>query len=251
MTQTYTPTLMEKLLGRNYKWWYLIIHNFKSTTVYRVSSLAFIANSGLGITATMFVWWINSQNGSEIFTFPEIFTYFLIGYIFNSIFDIRFHWDMSRNIRTGELNNKLLNSSNLWLQFFFREVGYKIFWNIDLLVWILIALISYQFLIIPNSINLVFLFLIAGLVLIQSIFLSIIVGALAFFTINNFGFVSLFEKVSEVASSKLFPLNLVKFTYFLTFTPFAYFFHHPCRSTSAIIQLSRRAGLYLQGWLGA
>jgi hypothetical protein len=26
---TYTPTLMEKLLGRNYKWWYIIKYSFE------------------------------------------------------------------------------------------------------------------------------------------------------------------------------------------------------------------------------
>lgn len=75
----YKQTLMQKLLVRNYKWWYLIQYQIKHNTAYRSSSLIWMVGRLVILFTTIFIWWINIQGGSNLIEFNTIFTYYIFG----------------------------------------------------------------------------------------------------------------------------------------------------------------------------
>jgi len=226
-TPTYTPTLMQKLLGRNYKWWYLTAFAFKTTSTYKISNLFEWLQYLVIIGGSLSVWWVNYQSGSKIAEFSYIFTYFVVGEIFDLIFGNSFGRNISDDIKDGKITGKLLNTSNVWLQYFFRSFGAKLFWNLDIFLWIFIAFLGSQFLVYPsfsNTVLAIILFLCGS---IMQTFVSVIIGSMAFIIIDTNGLERFVSELDKVGSGKIIPLNLFWVTNLLTFTHLSYLFYHP------------------------
>ena len=84
MTLDYTPTLMERLLGGQYKWWYLFLYHYKRTTNYLINMAGFRVGDMLRMGSLLILW---SVRGSE----DAIITYLLVGYLFESLTQTYFH----------------------------------------------------------------------------------------------------------------------------------------------------------------
>lgn len=86
MTQstTFTPTLMQKLLGRNYKWWFAFTFHFKRVAVFRLSIFSMAGAELINIFFLILLWQANVQN-QPFDQAQNIITYFVIGYVFFTI----------------------------------------------------------------------------------------------------------------------------------------------------------------------
>ena len=90
-------TFLQKLLGQNYKYFFIIRFYFKSNTVYRWNSLMWLLGSLVMVLGTLLVWYINfSQNPNFQNQFSEIFTYFIVGEAL--IFGSAIQFDIGENI---------------------------------------------------------------------------------------------------------------------------------------------------------
>lgn len=228
MIPTYQPTRMQKLFGRNYKWWYLFLFSLRSNTTYRFSDLFFLFGTIVWTGGNLIVWYANINNGSELYSFNFIFTYFILGAIINQLFENNFQGIISYDIFGGGINNKMLFTSNLWLQYFFTFFGRNLFWkSIEVAVTVIILIFGWQFILAPSSLGLLGIFALIQIInFLQSSLLSILIGSTTFFFTNDDGFMNFISQLKIVSSGRIFPLDILSVTKFLSFSPFAIFYFH-------------------------
>jgi ABC-2 type transport system permease protein len=223
----YQPTLIEKLLGRNYKWWYVSKYSFLKNTVYRWNSVMWLGSSFMIVSGTLLVWYINSL-ASDNFTqsFGQIFTYFIIGEAF--IFNNSVQFDIGENIQDGKITNKLLLPISVFKFYTFQVFGFQLFENISkLLIYLIIGFIFSDFLILPSFLNGILFLLFLTIAFLINNFLGILVGLSAFWLTAFFGSAAFVDNTRLVLSGKFFPLNVLFFLRFSLFLPFAFSFYHP------------------------
>ena len=129
--QTLAPTLMQKLLGRNYKWWYVIEYNFKLSLAESWSAIFIILRDFLPLVISITIYSNFSQSN-------EFLEYFLIGNFLYKMYTLfaDIAWEVSSDIYYGTLTNRLLTPSNYKLFHIFSCVGgnlYTTFTNLLIL----------------------------------------------------------------------------------------------------------------------
>ena len=225
-TATYKQTTMQKLLGRNYKWWYLFAHGMKLNTAYRLSTLIWMFGSLLTFLVTIFVWWVNIQSGSTLIDFKTIFTY----YIFGNIISLQnaVQWNLARSIQNGKISSKLLNPSNFMAQVIIIDCGWNLFPRmVEILLLLLIGSLGAQFIIFASIWNFILYILLGILGYFISIFISYILGCIAFFIVDVDGVMEINNQLSFVLSGKALPISIIPLLFGANFLPFAFTFYHP------------------------
>ena len=222
----YKPTFMQKLLGQNYKWWYLFVHGIKLNTAYRLSTLIWMFGSLLTLLVTIFVWWVNIQSGSTLIDFKTIFTY----YIFGNIISLQnaVQWNLARSIQNGKISSKLLNPSNFMAQVIIIDFGWNLFPRmVEILLLLLIGSLGSQFIIFASIWNFILYILLGILGYFISIFISYILGCIAFFIVDVDGVMEINNQLSFVLSGKALPISIIPVLFGANFLPFAFTFYHP------------------------
>ena len=224
----YKPTTIQKLLGRNYKWWYTSTQGFKSNTTYRYNSVSWLLSSFVSIAGTLVVWYISFfQNGSlNVIGFKEIFTYLIIGEA--CIFSSAIQYDIGEDILKGDLTTKILLPTDYLLRYFFYQFGYQLFENLSkAFLYLIIGLVFNKYLISTSISNIMFFAFICIIAYFINVLIGIIIGATAFWLTAFFGSAALFDNLKMVLGGRLFPLNKLQILLPLVYTPFAFTFYHP------------------------
>ena len=226
-TSTYQPTLMEKLLGRNYKWYYFLVNVKHKAIIGRLNSFL-ILNSVRTIEffITIYVWKLNPNATSQIIT------YLILGRIFKRVITAGYGSIFADKIFSGSLTTQLMYpQDNFWLNFC-HVLGGNLTRNLidSTLMLILACLIFAKDIIF--SINILYLPFFAALSFFLYFCVSYMIGCLAFFY-NNKGdcnnLINAIYVAVGILAGEIIPLNLFltgNFS-FLQFTPFAYFLHLP------------------------
>jgi len=229
MISTYTPTFLEKLLGRRYKWWYLMIYSLKSSTAYRFSNYAFLTSRLIRLASILIIWTATIQSGAGVFTMQEILTYYILGEIF--FFDPGTHYEIGDSILDGSITNTLLKPTPILPYFIINSFGQSLFSkSIRTSIRVFLAVITYylNLFILPNSFSSIFFFLVFfWLSFFILNFFSILTGSLAFWLTSVWGVIDLFQNLKNTFSGSLFPLNIFTWMFGLYFLPFSFTFYHP------------------------
>jgi ABC-2 type transport system permease protein len=224
---TYQPTLMEKLLGRNYKWWFIFWYYFRSATVYRFDAFAWLLNSMVSVGTVMIVWYATLQSGSDLYSFSYIFTYVIIGEMV--VDNFKSYIDLGSDIQRGKLSAKLLHTSNTWLHYILKSFGENLMhFVIKFGLYGLVAVVGFQFLVLPaNWWHLLPFFACFVIARLTTFLLDIILSCSAFFITSPWGMVNLFDTTSSTFAGKNFPLDILPIISWSTILPFAITFYHP------------------------
>jgi ABC-2 type transport system permease protein len=225
-TTNYKLTLMQRLLGRNYKWWYLFIYQIKHNTAYRSSTLIWMVGRLLILFTTIFIWWININAGSSLTDFKSIFTYYIFGTIITIGNGIQ--WNIAGSVKSGSISARLLRPSGIMQQIIISDFGWWFVPSvIEITLLLSIAFIGSQFVIFSSPLY-VFLYLSMGVIgYFISVFIAYILGSLAFFIVDVQGVLEIQNQLNFIFSGKALPLNIVSILQPLIFLPFAFTFHHP------------------------
>jgi ABC-2 type transport system permease protein len=226
---TYTPAFLEKLLGRNYKWWFLLQTRFKSRTSSFWNNALFGVGQMLILISTLITWWLANEKIID-FDLQQRWTYFIVGELFfSSIYT--FAEMAAYDYIQGKYNKDLLRPQSFLVLKFFESYGEASFQNLIKVILLLILLctmlISNQIsffdlkfflatiLLLP--ISLIILYLIGYIVACNGFFMTQINGVTL-----NYGFLLGF------LSGRFFPLGLIFENFYLyLFNPFAFTFYHP------------------------
>ena len=236
---------LQKILGKNYKWWYLFEYGFKSGTAYNLSNLFWIVSEMVTVIGVILVWFVNKN---ETYSLNEVMTYFIIGQMFllgNHAITQRMVGDIS----TGKITSKLLLPSNLFLQYIIRDLGYSLYSRVvSFCIYFAVALIFQKYIILPQSLNSFIYFYIFVIISFWiTSFIELILGSLTFFSPEIWSLVDSLRAIFRFASGGILPLNILPFTLFLTFLPFSYTFFHPMQVYLGKLESASILNLILSG----
>jgi len=227
---TFTQTLMQKLLGRNYKWLFILGFYFKSTGTgvsgFLVSQVSDIVQV-LGIT---YIWIINKSPN-------EVITYLIIGRIFKALSDCFCAEVIAPEVANGKISNYLMLPTPFLPLYFFREVGRRIVLNIGRAISLFVAVaifFRYIDLKVINLSNLILLPFLICLSFVLSYFIEFSVGFSMSFFDDKRNYEGLRKAYNGIAglggilTGVLIPLDKLPFyAQFIQFLPTTFFLHHP------------------------
>ena len=229
LSTRYTSTLMEKLLGKNYKWWFLLQSRFKSRTSSFSNNFLFALGQMLTLVITLITWWLANKKIID-FDLQQKWTYFVIGELFfSSIFTFA-EMGAYDYLRGGHTKDLLRPQSFMVLKFF-EGYGEASFQNLIKVILLLILLCT---MLISNQISFfdVKFFLATILLLPISLIILYLLGYIVacngFFMTQINGITLNYGLLLSFLSGKFFPLGLIFENFYLyLLNPFAFTFYHP------------------------
>jgi len=227
LTSTFAPTRLQKLLGRNYKWWYLFKFSSASTGTGLYGFLISQFSDIIQVLAIVYIWIINGSS-------KEIITYLIIGRIFKALSDCCMAEIIALEIVSGKVSNYLLLPSEFIFLQFIREIGRRFVYNLGragsllISIFIFFSYIDFKFL---NSNSLLFTLPLIVISFIGSFFMEFILGFSASFfndKRNYSGLTRAYAGVIGVLSGVLIPLDKLPFyKELIQFLPTSWWLHHP------------------------
>ena len=221
ITEIQKQTLTQKLLGRNYKWWYAVLYSFKLSYEYRINILIAIVRFFIPVVVTFSLLNLTSSNKS-------FSSYILIASIFYQFyaFVIGPSFDITNNVIKGDLSRFLLYPTG-YLSFLITKIlGFNF---LTLMIRILVLFLSTW--ILGISVNFLSFFWALPFVIITVIigfFIEVIVGSLVFFQHSlNKNFIPFYTDLMPFLSGSLIAFTASPSLKFLEYLPFAYFAHYP------------------------
>jgi ABC-2 type transport system permease protein len=218
-------TFLQQTLGRNYKWWYIIIYAFKTSSGHLQ---AFLFNSTLTtfeFLAFIYIWKLNGS-------FPEIITYLAIGRVFDRLLFNEADTQINYMVWRGVLSRYLLLPTNYFGILFFDNIGFnfiRALLNSLLTLGFALLLFTKDIVLSQNIIFLFPFFVISYLIL---NYISCIKGSIAFWVHDNSNSTSTikgFNIAIGMLSGAVIPLFILFSGFWnpIFWTPFAFLLHHP------------------------
>jgi len=224
----YRPTFGEKLLGSNYKWWYILQFKFKSRTTSVFDNALFVTGQIIILLGSLVVWWLANNKIIDT-SLQEKWTYFVIGELFlNFVFN--FAEFEGFDILRGNVTTDLLRPQKYLKQKFFDTYGEATLQNLIkgfVLISILVLLILTKNISYFNLNNFLFLLLMIPIALVIIYLVGITAAFSAFFLKQINGVILNFGYLINLLMGRIFPLDLLISNFWINFcNPFAYIFYH-------------------------
>jgi len=230
MSQTYTPTFLENILGKYYKWWYIVVYNFKVQRAYRADTVMWTLFSIFRFLGTFFIWWLTTKDNQNFDT-TEIFTYLFLGNLLNTFINNWIPIDLGQMNKSGEISSKILTPTDFLHRMYLSFLGRGMLANFSTSVfgYILCLPILWNYLSSPSSLlNLFLLILIIPIAYSIRLFAGFVFGCLTFWMTETEGANNFFFFAEDFFSGRTVPLNfLLPFAFFIPHQPFAWTLHHP------------------------
>jgi len=221
LTSTFTPTFLQKLLGRGYKWWYIIYYNFKLHTQYLINEIfaSTFRISGL-LTSLVIFTFLQKED-------PTIITYLVVGTAYFSTTGAQVSWFVGNSIQNGKISRILLLPTNFFSFIFFTGFSTALFLLMTYSV-ILIPLFIIFFNSLIFSWNIGYLLMLFLIVVTIRVFIELLVGLTAFWTTEFYGAAYLNTGMLAFFSGSVFPLNFISDKlWILNYSPYSILFYHP------------------------
>ena len=221
-TSTYTPTLMEKLLDKNYKWWFLFIYCLKSSTVYFWSEAFIALNKTLTLLGNCVIFLYLGQKNDQ-----PILNYLLLGSIFFAVTDPVIAWFVSGNIKSGKMTKWLMYPVKYLDIIFWTAVANCIYLSATCLVSLIpVVLLFYKYIDLSGNFWILLPFLAVSFLIRFS--LQTLTGMGAFWFTEGSGINYLVQNLENFLSGSMFPLYILPvYLGWLQYLPFAFTFYHP------------------------
>jgi ABC-2 type transport system permease protein len=210
---------LQQLIGKYYKWWYIVQYSFKLGIVYFWSDFFWYLSNAFNLLVILFVWQISNRQDS-----PSIISYLLAGSIFFTLCSTQSGWNYFQRIFDGKISSDLLKPTVVIWYFFAEALGY----GIKMMLSTFISLIPI-FLLYRQNIDLngnYWAFALLPLAFLIRYFMSTVVGLTSFWIKNSYGVINFYETIVPILAGSLIPISLLNLD-FIQFLPFAFLFYHP------------------------
>ena len=214
-------TFLQRILGNNYKWFYLVKYWIKSKLIYFWSEVFISINRTITLLGVIIIFLYLGKNDEPILN------YLLLGNLFFAITDPVLSWFVSGDVKDGKLTKWLMYPMKYTDFLFFAAVANCLYMSVTYLVSLLpIMLIFHQNISLTGNFGLILLCLPIAFFIRFS--LQILTGFTAFWFTEGSGSNHLMQNLENLLSGSMFPLFILPLHFqFLQFTPFAYFLHIP------------------------
>ena len=229
MTSTYTPTLIEKLLGRNYKWWYLILFNVKSQRAYIGDTIFWTLYSFVYTFGMFAVWWLTTKDNPN-FSTSDILTYLYFGSLIGSLTNNWSNRALGWDNQEGKLTQYLLYPTSYFSYQYVIYIGRQAMANFPVQIFSLLLLLPIlgQYIILNLNQNLLAVVLLVPIIYSINLFLNFTFGCITFWIVEIEGANQFYGYFRDFLKGAVIPLSLISpFIPFVQFTPFALTLHHP------------------------
>jgi ABC-2 type transport system permease protein len=222
----FQPTFAQRLLGRHYKWWYILTFYFKVGTAYRGSTLFWMVGRLLALGLTMLIWYLNIQSGSNLIDFKTVFTYYIIGTLF--AWESGLNWNVAGSITSGAISTRLLSPLSFFKVAFLRDFGWWLYSNLfQTFVLGILLILGRDYLIFSNLLNILFYLILSFLSYFIISFMGIAIGSMAFYFVEVQGLLNIQNELRFYLSGKAIPLNVSPILAPISYLPFALTFYFP------------------------
>jgi len=243
LDKTYTPTFLEKILGKYYKWWYIIVYNFKLSIVYRTAAIFIIFRdlSPLAISLTIYGSFLSSTDYLE---------YFLLGNLFFKSINLfgEIGWEIRDKIAYGSLAKNLIIPSG-WLKYeFFAVIGGN-FYPTLINTFIFIGLIFLSDAKLDLSFTLFFLLIFFVFACVIYFCIDLLLGAISFWIVESNILLETKNILAPFLAGALAFLSTNSITQTFTFLPWSYMLHHPMQIYLGNYNLQQTFLVFLGGIL--
>ena len=204
--------------------------------VYRTNAYAYRIGNVLEILVQIVIWTAIFRKASIVkgYTYQEMMTYIIIGWMLAFLMtNFNFEEIISNRIQKGELSNFLSKPVDYVNYLIVLSIARAIFTiGVAVLIVSLVLFVFRQNFIISGDVSM-WLVLIAMVLLgyFINLFISILVGFLSFWTVDNSGIFYSIHTLKQFLSGMYFPINILP-AIFLNFSlafPFIYTFYYPAQ----------------------
>ena len=220
---------LRSLLGKNYKWWYIVLFYYKTHITYLGDTLIRGIAEFFGLASSIFIWYITTNSNSS-FNTNEIITYLLIGFIYTAFTSSWYAEDLGYEIKNGSLNKSMIIPTPKFIVDFLQYIGRGVFAEILTTFIPVIVLLPYiyQYIYIPTFANLAWTILFIPISYSIKHIVEQIVGTMGFWLTNFGGLLRLKAKFEYLLNGSKIPLNILSnYIWWCLFTPFAFILHYP------------------------
>lgn len=224
-TQTFQPTFIQKLLGRNYKWWYILKYNFTAASGGLGANFYQMLGTGFESLVVFYVWFSNGNSS-------EIITYLLIGRIYKSIPENYFYNTFGQDIINGKIVNQIITPQPFIKYLYVQMIGRRFLRNLlESISYIAAGVIFVAVSKVEIIFSWRFLILILFIPITFSInqFFGVLIGSIGFFLKDTREFAGLsgsYLTLRSILSGLILPLDKTPFSGFFQLTPYAWVLHH-------------------------
>jgi ABC-type uncharacterized transport system permease subunit len=220
-------TFLQKTLGQNYKWLYIVKYNFPITNTNIVGMLLNSIPLILNSLIVIYIW-------SKVTSSIAIFTYLIVGRIYKSFAESVPEISVALDVIEGRLTSKVLYPKDYFVFRFFSLLGRRVQRNsLEILTFVLTAVIATYFFgpiqaTSPQTILILLLFIPISYFVNNTI--GFWAGSLAFFIKDKREFSAVqdaYNTTKVMLFGLIVPLDQLPFASFFSFLPTAYFVHHP------------------------
>jgi ABC-2 type transport system permease protein len=237
----YQPTFLQKLLGKNYKWLYVITYYFKANTYYLWNEIFYSLNKTFVLLTTLVVFTFLDK------TTPEILTYLLVGAIFLAATDPSVSWFLGTNIKNGQITRFLILPGDFLNFVIFIGIGNTFYFFISYIISLLPILLFFSSSLI-FSWNVLWLFLFYPICIGIRLFIETLTGLLAFWTTEFSGMAALNATILFFFCGASFPLNFISNKLpILEYTPYSILFYHPMQIYLGKYNTIQTIGVFVGG----
>jgi ABC-type uncharacterized transport system permease subunit len=218
-------SVLQNILGRHYKWWYILTYYFKLEGVYFFTNLFHFLGQSIGIFTAIFIW--ATVDGSSAIT-----TSLVIGLLFYTATGNTIYWIIGHGIEHGVVTKFLITPTSFMRIYFFISTGFLgrvIMYNSIMFVPVLlilrerVVLVSDFRYILPIIIFLMIGFFIRFLC-------AYLVGLSTFWTTQVYGQGNTYENIMPLLIGLVFPYNIITIGWLKTiliFSPWSFVVYHP------------------------
>jgi len=224
----FQPTFLQKLLGQNYKWWYLVLCRFKSRTVSVFDNVFFVVGQLIILAGTMLIWWLANDKNIDA-NLLQKWNYFIIGELFfGLIFTFAEYYGFG--FIRGKHVADLLKPQGFIQMKFFDSIGESSVQNlvktpIFLIILIIFAVLGLTNLNLYGAMIAILIVPIATAIL---YLIGIIVACSGFYLPEISGIIVNYGFLTSLLMGRLFPIDLLIPSFWVNLTnPFGYLFYHP------------------------
>jgi ABC-type uncharacterized transport system permease subunit len=216
---------LQKILGNNYKWWFIIRYSLISETGGKIGFIFGYISAIARVVSSNYVWFLAGSG-------TEVFTYLLVGRIYSQISNNLYYYQLSYLIHTGNLISKLMYSTNFFLTQYLSAIGKRLFKNLIQLggvsIGIIFCLATFAQISSPSW-TLFWVILIIPISFTLNHFFGIIFGSLAFWTKqwDYDGIKESYEISFMLLTGSIIPLDKLPFSGIFQFLPTSFWLHHP------------------------
>jgi len=141
---------LQKILGKNYKWWYFLIFSMTRITKFKLNVFGYRVGEIIQAIAVILVWQANTLT-KPVLEISSTMTYFIIGYLFMVITRTYISNSLPTLIATGKLVQYQMYPQSMFSILLTRGLGGSVMTNFLSVLTAPIFIVPFWFYILPIS----------------------------------------------------------------------------------------------------